>query len=212
MKNPLHLFILLFAFTLPLAVNAGSHDEGGGDEPLPPPASNEYTILGLVDVVGRDVDFVNSQSTISGTGLLENTTLSYIYDQSMDNILGLTIFTVEGEIDVVTGLGEERVTSCNGVDVVCNSVDFNQLVGLEALTMESVPSTDAFLWTFHDVFETGFGLADAYASFSATEASLTPIAPMPLGGLVYSPEVPVPGAAWFFGSALIGVVGIKKRR
>jgi hypothetical protein len=191
----------------PLTVFASSHDEsgGGGGEV---PSSSSFNILGIGQLVGQSSDTVNDTSNYFGTGDLSGTTFSYTMVQELTNIFGVTSFFLEGEIDIVSGAGFDVLTSCVGDDIMCNSATLESPYPFLADLIYQDLGAGAIFWTDSAIVDTGaFGLADMHSSFAATESTRTAVAPMALPS-----TVPVPAAIWLFGSALIGLAGIKRKK
>jgi len=154
-----------------------------------------WTVIGSGSLVGQTSTLPNSTYAYTGSGTDDGTTLSISVAQAITNSLGLSTITSDISFNMTTGTGTSEVTACTGSPYVCTA----GIVGtISAYQTQNQVGTGApsIAWDQILVIDTGFvGLADSSSSFVATASA-----------------VPVPAAAWLFGSALIGLAGVGRKR
>jgi len=154
-----------------------------------------WTVTGSGSLVGQTSTLPNSTYAYTGAGTDDGTTLSISVAQAITNSLGLSTITSDISFNMTTGTGTSEVTACTGSPYVCTA----GIVGTTAVyqTQNQVGTgAPSIAWDQILVIDTGFvGLADSSSSFVATASA-----------------VPVPAAAWLFGSALIGLAGVGRKR
>jgi len=164
-------------------------------------ATHSISGSGSLLATGATPAFVNTFYGYSGDGTLAAGTLDYSYLQVMTNTpdpLDATMthhINFTGTIDTATGAGTTTVVDCTSIGAVNLCAQFDAIAGI---AMPYLANTFGFTgpdfsWTTQDIgIETGFGPGDSNSSFNAV--------------------VPVPAAAWLFGSALLGLVGISRKK
>ncbi len=205
-------FAIVFAvFFLPsLTVNAGGHDEsgGGGETGGSESFQGSYNIIGLSRTAGLNgASFLDAMQTISGTGDLVGDDFSFTTTNTVNNALGQTVILSDTDINLLSLTGLDTVTSCDGAAAVCSGIP----IGVPSVaSFDSVEFTSpgTFVLRKSLIIDTGLGNAAIDLVLSATHSSL-PLASLP--ALPAVTAVPVPAAAWLFGSALVGLLGMKRR-
>ena len=142
-----------------------------------------------------DILTAPGQTIGTGTGVLENGILTYQLEYVIDvpALGGPSILNVNGFIyDGVPPTGEGIATSCTGQALVCDPIELN------VWGPETYASGGPLSETEVTILMTP---PSASGNSSATTWTITPVA-----------TVPVPAAAWLFGSALIGLAGIKRKK
>jgi len=149
---------------------------------------------------------VNSQYSYSGEGTLSGDTFTYTVSQETENLLGLTYITSTGILNTATGEGTSTLVSCldangdPGSPLVCADID--AVIGTPDGTSNFLTdgpvefNGSAFQWTQSDII-TFTGAINGTGQSTNT---------------YFATPVPVPAAAWLFGSALIGLAGIKRKQ
>jgi len=124
----------------------------------------------------------------------------------------------------LTGIGTEQIffTGLNTLDITAGTLSFNQTMGDSALT--SITFVDGSLTNLY--FGAQFGMLgapeDFFSSLTTVTASRNEIikgrsithnlyATWQVTTLPLTP-VPVPAAVWLFGSGLLGLVGVARRK
>ena len=163
------------------------------------------TITGTGTLTGQTSSLVNSSyvySSIGGTGDQFDGvgTFAGTILQDITNAIGSATVTTDVFWDN-TGFGSQEVLGCTGVGLICD--DINAVVGTpDAInpyfTGPTTPNATGFSYDQVFVVDTPLGLADSASSLNIAYES--------------APEVPLPAAAWLFGSALLGLAGVKRRK
>jgi hypothetical protein len=153
--------------------------------------------------VGLTADTISSSASVTGdvggffaTGstTLENANLS---------IAGLSLLGIglDGSGDLVSAPTPNlTILDALGVTVVLNRQLINGAVGGSCAVEACSISVDAIAIQFSD-FVFGGNLLNGDLTIGHSEASLAGVSP-----------VPVPAAVWLFGSGLVGIIGVARRR
>ncbi len=144
--------------------------------------------------------YINTVYTWEGEGTLVGDILNYDYTQTFTGGAGVTEVEFSGFVDTTTGTGEQTVGTCTFVSgfVSLCLAQFDALFGTTSPFASDTFGFDgagAFTWASSAVIDPGPGPADSFQSITATPNA-----------------VPVPAAAWLFGSALVGLAGIGRKR
>lgn len=129
-----------------------------------------------------------------GDGELIGNTFSFNLHADVYSQVGEAEVWRTGVINVLTLVGEQTITACTGESLLCDKFES------PGTTTDFSPTTltlspDGYLSWSHEYFvDVGNGQLDT--SSSHYDAS----------------PVPVPAAAWLFGSALVGLVGFKRKK
>lgn len=163
-----------------------------------------HTISGtgsLLATASNTNSFVNSTYVYIGEGDLSGNAFSFTLEQQVSNLFGVNtaqIYTA-GTFDITTGVGSQEIIGCTGNANVCGGID--PVVGTpSAFTPYSavnIANGATLDWDTITMGQTvpNFGLFDSISNLSASPSA-----------------VPVPAAAWLFGSALLGLAGIGRNR
>ena len=152
-----------------------------------------WSVTGTGSLTGQTSTLPNSTYSYSGGGTDDGTTISLTIVQEITNSLGLSSITSDISFDMVSGAGSSEVTACTGSPYVC-APGIVGTIGPYQTQNQVGTGAPEITWDQILVIDTGFvGLADSNSSFVAS-------------------AVPVPAAAWLFGSALVGLAGIGRRR
>ncbi len=155
-------------------------------------AANANAVPVTVATYGEIIPLPGSTLVGTGTGDLTGGVLTYALDQVTNlGAYGTAVVSSSGTwTDGTPGAGTTSILSCTGAAIACGQVALGpQLPGstIGALAMSEVAPT-VFL-------SPGDGV-----NVSDLEWTITPAA------------VPVPAAAWLFGSALLGLAGISRKK
>ncbi|MEH6591109.1 MAG: VPLPA-CTERM sorting domain-containing protein [Halioglobus sp.] len=160
-----------------------------------------HTFSGDGSLVGQTgtPSFVNSAYSYSGEGTLVGNDFSGDLIQGITGVLAPSNIFTTFNFDITTGLGSSTVTACTGASLVCNPIlpTIGTPAAISAYDTGTITGdfATAASWSQIFVVDTGYGLADSNSTIIATANA-----------------VPVPAAAWLFGSALLGLAGIKRKK
>lgn len=162
-------------------------------------------ILDLLSVttVGLTADTISSSASVTGDVGGFSATGSTTLENANLSIAGLSLLGIglDGSGDLVSAPAPNlTILDALGVTVVLNRQLVNGAVdGVCAVEACSI-SVDAIAIEFSD-FVFGGNLLNGGLTIGHSEASLAGVSP-----------VPVPAAVWLFGSGLVGIIGIARRR
>ncbi|MGI9293586.1 MAG: VPLPA-CTERM sorting domain-containing protein [Pseudomonadales bacterium] len=144
--------------------------------------------------------------TGTGTGDVTGGVLTYTLSTVVDlGALGTGVIASTGTVNSGSpGTGTSNVSSCTGAAIICGqatpgSSPFN------AITPDPLNLSETAVTTF-TVASGGPNTSDA--TWTITPTGGTGPGPGPGPG----PVIPIPAAAWLFGSALLGLVGVRRRK
>ena len=154
----------------------------------------------------------------SGTGITANVTASggSLYYNSASILSGSGI-GVKGALELLSGplTNGESLTVTFNQAVNLNSISFAAWEGgIDQVTMSYTSGSQTFSNTFNtnmiDTFSTGGILLNSFSITPSGSLALT--TSTYLNSLDVTPAVPVPAAAWLFGSGLLGLAGFGRKR
>ena len=151
-----------------------------------------HNIVGT-GVLSSASPYLASTSAFTGEGSSDGTTMDFTMFTTNTTAVGLATITTTGSFDIASGVGSSNVIGCTGAALVCGSVPIGPGSFDPALNYDANggnPTYDLFA----NVVVPGLGTG-----------TLT-------GSVAFVAAVPVPAAAWLFGSALIGLAGIGRNR
>jgi hypothetical protein len=149
----------------------------------------DYAISGTGGNTNSVTAYANTTNTFSGTADLVGTTMTANITQTSNG--GFLVLEQVRVFDVVTGLGTNTMISCggSGASVACGGIPLGEA---------------AWAGTVSGSYTTQFDFVSAPAANNGNVLTITET-------INYS-AVPVPAAAWLFGSALVGLAGVSRKR
>ena len=193
-----------------------------------------------VTVYGDDLKFTYDDSTMYGTAHVVGNNIFWLPTDfkasATDGAAQITSETLEVLVEVTTvgydlssfGLFEEGDYQLNGVGASASatgsfSVESNTSVNSESVLLDAGPlTTQGSLtdWEINALISPAWGgdtsvtvtlMNDLSASTSAVGETAFVQKKIGAVGVIANP-VPVPAAAWLFGSALVGMAGLRRRK
>ena len=229
-------------FPTPSAWDPGTNTARVGGFPAPGGATWSIMGSGLSDVSGFDPDHgVATTSAITSLGFSQ-ATIEAIVDTTIDIWAGVSGFTNLGQVaDGNVGFGALEANGGHLCDIRIGAITFDGLFGVLAHAYQPgtqsifgtggtingdmhIDSSKDWVSTFdlatvvlHELGHSlGLGHSDdinaiMYPLYSGTNLTL---GADDIAGIqsIYGAAVPVPAAAWLFGSGLLGLVGIARRK
>lgn len=126
-----------------------------------------HTITGSGTLVGRESHFADSAYIYTGEAEVEGSQLTFLIDQQVINVLGVSHIYTTGNFDLTTGEGTQTVIDCAGPALMCSNI----IPGSEApYTAQDLDATypDIITWKVDvEVDLTNFGTADSASTFTA---------------------------------------------
>ena len=154
-----------------------------------------------VELIGKDVNETVNR-TASGSGTYNSDTQLLSYDATMEYLdNGFNYLSIDYSYWGSNETDQQSVgTACQSpIDGFCSSVELNVLTNLPSLGSyifysNTIDATGNGILTLHEEYDNGNGeLVVDYLTVTVT-------------------SVPVPAAAWLFSSALISMVGFKRKK
>ncbi|ARN75699.1 hypothetical protein [Oceanicoccus sagamiensis] len=154
-------------------------------------------------ISGTSTGFDAGTTTGTATGIFQLNTLTLSWQATTNVVTGFTNMTIESTtVFNVFGVGETRVDSCTnngGAFNGCLSTSIGTWSAVSGMTFTSAPNTMPITLNQTSSVEALPG------SIINNDTDYTFVAAGPA-------VVPVPAAAWLFGSALVGLAGIGRKR
>jgi hypothetical protein len=149
------------------------------------------------------LDTTGGVTTLTLTFTSSDTALAPGFSANIANITDVFTGTLSGGTFTITGGTTAKAGPCTGAaaGVICNSAG-NVLV---------FPTLDTFATASGTVSISGGGSITTTFTSTGTQPTLT-TSHYTLGAGTPTPAVPVPAAAWLFGSGLLGLAGTARRR
>jgi hypothetical protein len=138
--------------------------------PIPPLVGATHTISGS-GTLTADPEFsrfVNSTYRHKGDALVEGNQLTFLIDQEVTNILGISHIYTTGTFDLTTGTGTQTVIRCDGPPLMCSNIVPGSQAPYTAQELNG-SNPDAITWEANvEVDVPPFGTADSASTLSAT--------------------------------------------
>jgi hypothetical protein len=152
-----------------------------------------YDISGTGSNSNSKTAYANTTNTFSGTAELVGTTMTATMTQTSNG--GFLVLEQTRIFDVLSGFGSNEITSCggSGATLACGSVPLGTSPWGGAVS-------GSYVTDFLYIEDIGSADPSTVNQLTITEQ------------IVYTQAVPVPAAAWLFGSALVGLAGIGRKR
>jgi hypothetical protein len=149
----------------------------------------DYAISGVGSNTNSVTAYANTTNVFSGTAVLDGDIMTAQITQTSNG--GFLVLEQTRIFDVTTGVGTNEITSCggSGASVACGGIPLGVAGWGGAVS-------GAYTTQFDFVSEPAEGNGNV---LTITET------------MNYS-AVPVPAAAWLFGSALVGLAGVSRKR
>lgn len=127
-----------------------------------------HNISGIGTLVGRENNFADSAYAYTGEAMVESNQLTFLIDQQVVNVLGISHIYTQGNFDLTTGNGTQTVIDCQGPALMCTNIVPGSEAPYTAQELNA-SSPDVISWKVNvEVDLTNFGLADSASTFAAT--------------------------------------------
>jgi hypothetical protein len=127
-----------------------------------------HTIGGSGTLVGRDSHFADSAYIYTGDAEVEGNQLTFLIDQQVINVLGVSHIYTTGTFDLTTGNGTQTVIDCAGPALMCSNIIPGSVAPYTAQGLNTT-FPDVITWYVNvEVDLTNFGTADSASIFTAT--------------------------------------------
>jgi hypothetical protein len=126
-----------------------------------------HTISGSGTLVGRESHFADSAYIYTGEAEVEGNQVTFLIDQQVINVLGVSHIYTTGTFDLTTGEGTQTVIDCAGPALMCSNIIPGSQAPYTAQELDaSYP--DIITWKVNvEVDLTNFGKADSASLFTA---------------------------------------------